>query len=406
MALLVILFGLLLYIPFAGSYGLWDPWETHYSEVARQMTHRGDYISLWWPGSPRDADVFWSKPVLSFWMMSLAMHVAGIGLPGHPAGEMALGHRAEWAARVPFCLTGVLGIYAVYLVTSRFVSRRAGVLAAVVVATAPMYSLVARQAMTDMAFVGPMAMALALAALALFDESDEQLPRRGRGWRSWPAQRALLRHGGAVRADGAPAADRQLDPAEGRDPLGRADVRPLRGGGDDSVLPGVRRLSISRRAHPHPGAALSLHGGDPLRAGGAGQGAGRAGAAAHHSARLPGLHRELASVAAPADGVRALRRGDRLRGGGRPLAPRHADPPRHAVLGRAVRRQPLAPDGHRPPRRSRHVRVLPARARLRHVALGRAGARGARVGGAAPTRDVDGHAPRVRSSPPSHASSR
>ena len=167
MALLVILFGLVLYIPFAGSYGLWDPWETHYGEVARQMTHRGDYISLWWPGSPRDADVFWSKPVLSFWLMSLAMHVAGIGLPGHPAGEMALGHRAEWAARLPFCLTGVLGIYAVYLMTARFVSRRAGLLAAVVVATAPMYSLVARQAMTDMAFVGPMAMALALGALAL-----------------------------------------------------------------------------------------------------------------------------------------------------------------------------------------------------------------------------------------------
>jgi 4-amino-4-deoxy-L-arabinose transferase-like glycosyltransferase len=186
MALLVILFGLLLYVPFAGSYGLWDPWETHYAEVARQMTHRGDYISLWWPGSPRDPDVFWSKPVLSFWVMSLAMHIAGIGLPGHPASEMALGHRAEWAARLPFCLTGVLGIYAVYLVTSRFVSRRAGLLAAVVVATAPMYSLVARQAMTDMAFVGPMAMALALAALAFFDSSDEQLPRRGRGWRSWP----------------------------------------------------------------------------------------------------------------------------------------------------------------------------------------------------------------------------
>ena len=29
MALGVILFGLLLYLPFAGSYGLWDPWETH-----------------------------------------------------------------------------------------------------------------------------------------------------------------------------------------------------------------------------------------------------------------------------------------------------------------------------------------------------------------------------------------
>jgi len=36
MTLLVIMVGLLLYIPFAGSYGLWDPWETHYSEVARR----------------------------------------------------------------------------------------------------------------------------------------------------------------------------------------------------------------------------------------------------------------------------------------------------------------------------------------------------------------------------------
>src|SRR5206468_1997174 len=119
-ALLVIAGGLLLYVPFAGSYGLWDPWETHYAEVARQMTHRGDYISLWWPGSPRDPEVFWSKPVLSFWLMSLTMRLFGIGLPGNPAGAMA--------------------------------------------------------------------MALALGALALFQTEDDvrELPRRGRGWWSWP----------------------------------------------------------------------------------------------------------------------------------------------------------------------------------------------------------------------------
>ena len=128
--------GLLLYIPFAGTYGLWDPWETHYSEVARQMTARGDYISLWWPGAPIDADHFWSKPVLSFWIMSLAMHLVGIRGHGQDApGEMALGSKAEWAVRVPFCLMGVLGIYAVYLCVSRFVSRRAGVFAALVAAT-------------------------------------------------------------------------------------------------------------------------------------------------------------------------------------------------------------------------------------------------------------------------------
>ena len=53
------------------------------------------------------------------------------------------------------------------------------------VRTCPMFSLVARQAMTDMAFVGPMAMALALGTLALFDDRDEVLPRRGSGGRGW-----------------------------------------------------------------------------------------------------------------------------------------------------------------------------------------------------------------------------
>ena len=110
-SLAVIVGGLLLYIPLAGTYGLWDPWETHYSEVARQMTHRGDFISLWWPGSPRDPDVFWSKPVLSFWIMSLSLLLFGLG---HPAsGTLALSTRAEWAVRTPFILFGVLGIYAV-----------------------------------------------------------------------------------------------------------------------------------------------------------------------------------------------------------------------------------------------------------------------------------------------------
>jgi 4-amino-4-deoxy-L-arabinose transferase-like glycosyltransferase len=184
--LAVLLFGLLLYIPFAGSYGLWDPWETHYSEVARQMTKRGDFISLWWPCSPRETAVFQTKPVLTFWIMSLGMHVARIGLPGGSPSEMALGTAAEWAVRVPFCLLGVMGIYGVYLVTSRLAGRRAGVFAAVVTGTCPIYALVARQAMTDMTMVGPATLALALAALALLDRDERELPRRGRGLWSWP----------------------------------------------------------------------------------------------------------------------------------------------------------------------------------------------------------------------------
>jgi len=184
--LLVMLFGLVLYLPFAGSYGLFDPWETHYGEVGRQMTRRNDFISLFWPGSPLDTENFWSKPVLTFWLMALSMKLFGIGGAGLPAGEFALSSRPEWALRLPFCLMALLALIGVYLPVSRFVSRRAGVLSAVALATFPMFSLIARQAMTDMAFIGPMTLGLGLCAMALFDDQDEILPRKR--WRrfSWP----------------------------------------------------------------------------------------------------------------------------------------------------------------------------------------------------------------------------
>ena len=47
--------------------------------------------------------------------------------------------------------------------------------------------------------------------------------------------------------------------------------------------------------------------------------------------------------------------------------PRHGHSPRLGLLERALRRQPLAAHDARPPRRSRQLRVLPARAGLRHL---------------------------------------
>jgi 4-amino-4-deoxy-L-arabinose transferase-like glycosyltransferase len=60
------------------------------------------------------------------------------------------------------------------------------VLAALVTATCPLYALVARQAMTDMAFVGPMTLALAFGALAVHGDDNAELPRRRLRSLSWP----------------------------------------------------------------------------------------------------------------------------------------------------------------------------------------------------------------------------
>jgi 4-amino-4-deoxy-L-arabinose transferase-like glycosyltransferase len=175
----VVLGALVLYLPGAGSYGLWDPWETHYGEVARQMAVRGDYISLWWPCSPRETDVFQTKPVLSYWLMSLSMRLFGLVSPGDGGAPeaFALGTGAEWAVRTPFCLLAALVLLAIYLVTARLAGRRAGLCAAAATATMPMFALLARQAMTDMAFLGMMAPAIALFVMSVEQQGEGELPR-------------------------------------------------------------------------------------------------------------------------------------------------------------------------------------------------------------------------------------
>ena len=176
-SLLVILFGLLVYIPFAGSYGLHDPWETHYS---RGRAPDGGARRLHQPVVAGRADrsrallveagavVLDHEPVAA----DVRARASGVGHAGAVDARRVGGARAVRACSA--CSASTPSICCV----SRFVSRRAGVLAAVVTATCPLYALVSRQAMTDMAFVGPMTMALALGALALFDDEDIPLPRR------------------------------------------------------------------------------------------------------------------------------------------------------------------------------------------------------------------------------------
>ncbi|HEX2571604.1 MAG TPA: glycosyltransferase family 39 protein [Polyangia bacterium] len=201
------LFVAVLYVPFAGNYGLWDPWETHYSEVARQMRMRGDYVSLWWPGSPQDRNEFWSKPVLTFWLIAAGMTAArletsggpalpGSGLPGTSDGELASGWAMEWAARLPFLLCAIVCLWAVWELVRRLAGRRPAAWSVIVLATSSQFAFVARQAMTDMAFVAPMAVALCFAGLGLLlpaEEVEAELPRRERRvgrWRvSWPHAR-------------------------------------------------------------------------------------------------------------------------------------------------------------------------------------------------------------------------
>ncbi|MEY4577990.1 MAG: hypothetical protein RL701_2693, partial [Pseudomonadota bacterium] len=74
-ALFVFVVASALYLPLLGSFGLWDPWETHYGEVSREILGRDDWVSLWWAQD----GWFWSKPILIFWAEALTWSATGAG---------------------------------------------------------------------------------------------------------------------------------------------------------------------------------------------------------------------------------------------------------------------------------------------------------------------------------------
>jgi 4-amino-4-deoxy-L-arabinose transferase-like glycosyltransferase len=166
---LVLLLAALVYLPLLGSFGLWDPWETHYGEVGRQILERNDWISTWWGGHWTDAGnssegaYFFSKPILLMWLMAMGMQVFGFG---------------EFGIRIGVCSIAMLGLILVYSMGREVFSRRVGFLMAGVLGTSPFFFMLSRQAQTDMPFVGLMTIGMCFFMMAMFGAHREQAPDR------------------------------------------------------------------------------------------------------------------------------------------------------------------------------------------------------------------------------------
>jgi len=177
-----------------GQCGPWDPWETHYGEVARNIIARDDPMDLWWrPGYGPDGKregVFASKHALPFWAMALSFKVFGVG-NGQAANEMVRGYLPELALRLPSMIMGLGSAALLAWVVARLVHWRAGLLAALVLVTMPQYAILTRQAVTDMFFVGPVCLAMAAWAMAWF-ERERELRTKGRGLLEIPWDKAWL----------------------------------------------------------------------------------------------------------------------------------------------------------------------------------------------------------------------
>ncbi len=118
------------YAIWIGSYALFTPDEGRYSEVAREMVASGDYIT------PRlNGVAFLDKPVLYYWLQASAIHLFGL---------------KEWALRFWPAFMGILGCLMTYLAGSLLFNRRTGLIAALILATAPLYYGAAHYANLDL----------------------------------------------------------------------------------------------------------------------------------------------------------------------------------------------------------------------------------------------------------------
>ncbi len=114
--LLLLLAGLVLFLPGLGNRDLWNPDEPRYAEVTREMRESGDYLVPHLNGA-----VYTQKPPLLFWAISAFATLRG-GLD-------------EVAARLPSALSAVGTILLVFLLAQRLFDRRAAWFAAAAFAT-------------------------------------------------------------------------------------------------------------------------------------------------------------------------------------------------------------------------------------------------------------------------------
>lgn len=129
---LIILSAILLYFVGLDSFGITDPGESYYAEAGREMIESGDYIT-----PHLNYQIYFSKPILTFWIVALAYKLFGVN---------------EFAARVLFACLALVLIMATYLLARCIRNSRCGLMAGLILATAPLLMAEAKLSPVDVTF--------------------------------------------------------------------------------------------------------------------------------------------------------------------------------------------------------------------------------------------------------------
>ncbi len=98
------------------SFGIWDPWELTPADLARQIA-TNEIETL-------------DRPALPIRLVASGFQAFGIH---------------EWSGRLPIALAGICAVLLAFFIAERFAGRRAGIWAALITATSPLFLFNARQ---------------------------------------------------------------------------------------------------------------------------------------------------------------------------------------------------------------------------------------------------------------------
>lgn len=120
----------ILYLGEIGGYPLQDPDEGRYAEIPREMIESGDWVT------PKlNYVVYFEKPPLFYWLVALSFEAFGM---------------SDAAARAVPALSGILTVVILFLLGQHLLGRRAALFGAGVLATMPIFFVLAQALTIDM----------------------------------------------------------------------------------------------------------------------------------------------------------------------------------------------------------------------------------------------------------------
>jgi len=171
-AVLLIALSLLAFLPGFFQIPPVDRDEARFAQATKQMVVSGDYVDIRFQGESR-----YKKPIGIYWLQAAVVKTAvALGVP-HATTRIAL-------YRIP-SLAGAIGaVLLTYWAALAFVSRRAAVLAGLIMATSILLGVEARLAKTDAVLLAACVAAMgALGRIYLLQRADDLQPAAG--WGAW-----------------------------------------------------------------------------------------------------------------------------------------------------------------------------------------------------------------------------